>query len=273
MNRRKTDPPRGVLKTAVSDRQRYCHKRYHAAEDLGLYVEHFWVVEWDLRGESPEQTETLPHPSVHMVFESNGRSRIIGPARQKCSTLLEGKGGVFSVKFTPAGFYPFVGVAVSRFADKTLRFCEVFGTHGDELDRAVLAQDADLSRIDVVESFLRSRLPEMDENVSRVSKIVYEVAKERGIVRVQDLVDRHGLNKRMLQRLFERYVGVSPKWVIQRYRLHEVAERLAEGEVVDGTRMAFDLGYFDQAHFIKDFKAIVGKTPAEYAKIASVQSM
>jgi AraC-like DNA-binding protein len=54
--------------------------------------------------------------------------------------------------------------------------------------------------------------------------------------------------------------------VIKRYRLHEAAEQLAAGEVVDWPRLALDLGYFDQAHFIKDFKTIVGRTPAEYAK-------
>jgi len=58
---------------------------------------------------------------------------------------------------------------------------------------------------------------------------------------------------------------VSPKWVIKRYRLHEVAERLAGGEVVDWPGMVVELGYSDQAHFIKDFKTIVGSTPGEYA--------
>src|SRR5260370_401354 len=110
MVRRKTDPPRGVLKTAVSDRQRYRHARYHPSRDLERYVEHYWVVEWDLRGEAPERPETLPHPSVHMIFERDGKSRIGGAARKKFSTVLEGKGGVFAVKFTPGGFYPFVGV-------------------------------------------------------------------------------------------------------------------------------------------------------------------
>src|SRR5262245_55243583 len=132
MIRRKTDPPRGVLKTAVSDRQRYRHERYYPSQDLDLYVEHYWVVEWDLRGEAPERAETLPHPSVHMIFESDGRSRIRGPARKKFSTLLDDKGGVFAVKFTPGGFYPFVGVPLSRFSDKTLRLREVFGAQGDE---------------------------------------------------------------------------------------------------------------------------------------------
>ncbi len=66
--------------------------------------------------------------------------------------------------------------------------------------------------------------------------------------------------------MFNRYVGVSPKWVIRRYRLHEAADRLANGEAVDWPNIALDLGYFDQAHFVKDFKAIVGTPPAKYVR-------
>jgi AraC-like DNA-binding protein len=266
MVQRKTDRPRGILKTAVSDRQRYRHERYHPSQDLDRYVEHYWVVEWDLRGEAAEGAETLPHPSVHMIFEMDGRSRIRGAARKKFSTLLEERGGVFAVKFTPAGFYPFVGVPVSRFSDKTVRLRDVFGAKGDELDRAVLAENTDLSRIKVVESFLRTCQPGADENVPKVTEICYEVAKERGILKVHDLVDRYGLNERTLQRLFARYVGVSPKWVIQRYRLHEAAEQLGTGESVSQTELALNLGYSDQAHFIRDFKGIVGVSPAAYAR-------
>ena len=72
------------------------------------------------------------------------------------------------------------------------------------------------------------------------------------------------MSPRTMQRLFRRYVGVSPKWVLQRYRLHEAAERIAAGEQ-DLARLGLDLGYFDQAHFIKDFKSLVGRSPAEYA--------
>ena len=85
---------------------------------------------------------------------------------------------------------------------------------------------------------------------------------------MQDLVDRYGLNKRMLQRLFARYVGVSPKWVIQRYRLNEAAEQLANGESINQAELALNLGYSDQAHFIRDFKSIVGVSPAAYARAA-----
>ncbi len=260
-----------MLKTAVSDRQRYRHERYHPSPHLERYVEHFWVVEWDLRGEAPERAETLPHPSVHMIFERDGKSRIRGAARKTFSKLLEDKGGVFAVKFTPGGFYPFVGVPVSGFSDKIMSLRDVFGRRGEELDRAVLAEDTDLSRINLVESFLLAHLrdvDEADENVLKVTDIVYQVAKERGILKVQDLVDRYGLNQRMLQRLFAKYVGVSPKWVIQRYRLLEAAEQLASGESVSQTELALSLGFSDQAHFIRDFKSIVAVSPAAYARAA-----
>ena len=73
---------------------------------------------------------------------------------------------------------------------------------------------------------------------------------------------------RELDHLFREYVGVKPKWVLERIRLHEAAERMADGES-DWPALALDLGYFDQAHFIKAFKAVVGRSPADYALRAS----
>ena len=98
--------------------------------------------------------------------------------------------------------------------------------------------------------------------------MVYAVARDRGILSVDDLVARYRMNKRTLQRLFAKYVGVSPKWVIQRYRLHEAAERLAAEPSVAQSSLAADLGYSDQAHFVRDFKAVVGTSPAAYARRA-----
>ena len=85
---------------------------------------------------------------------------------------------------------------------------------------------------------------------------------------VEELCSHAGYSKRTLQRLFREYVGVKPKWVIERIRLHEAAERMAAGDS-DWPAMALDLGYFDQAHFIKAFKAVVGRSPADYALSAS----
>jgi AraC-like DNA-binding protein len=95
--------------------------------------------------------------------------------------------------------------------------------------------------------------------------MVYDVAEDRTILKVEDLVERYCMNKRTLQRLFAKYVGVGPKWVIQRYRLHEAAEQLAAGPV-NQSALALSVGYSDQAHFIRDFKRVVGTSPAAYAR-------
>jgi len=266
MPTRKTDPPRGVLKTPVADESLYQHARYHASEDLAPYVEHYWSVQWDLRGRPAERTETLPHPSVHMIFERHVGGRTAGVARGKFSRTLEGEGGVFAAKFTPGGFYPFVAVPISTFTDRVLTIADVFGEDASSLENDILSAESDTRRIPILEQFLRDRLTHSDEHVARISEIVYAVQRDRTILKVEDLVARYDVNKRTLQRLFAKYVGVSPKWVIQRYRLHEAAEQLAANESIPQSTLALELGYSDQAHFVRDFKAVVGKSPASYAK-------
>jgi transcriptional regulator GlxA family with amidase domain len=85
------------------------------------------------------------------------------------------------------------------------------------------------------------------------------------ITTVEELAERVGLSVRALQRAFHRHVGVSPKWVIRRARVQEAAERVALGQHVAWASLASELGYFDQAHLIRDFRAQLGETPAAYA--------
>lgn len=265
---RKIGAPRGILRNGVAAGQRYRHDRYPPSPDLEPYVEHYWSVRWDLRDRSPERVETLPHPSVHLVFERDGKSRICGVTRGKFATQLDGDNRLFAVKFRPAGFYPFAGTSVSSFVDRAVPLDEVFGAACSAVEAAIVTAPEDASRIAIVEEFLRERRPRLDENVERISNIVYAVMQDRGILKVAHLAERSGMNTRTLQRLFAEYVGVSPKWVIQRYRLHEAAERLAADGSVSQSTLAAQLGYSDQSHFVRDFKAVVGTSPLAYARAA-----
>lgn len=256
--------PRGILNPrAVKEKFRL--SRHLPSADLAVLVEHFWIVEWDLRGQAPYLSETLPHPSVHLVVEKE-RSGVFGVMRGKFSRVLEDEGRVFGIKFRPGGFHPFLMSPVSGLTDRVLGLRDVFGTEGEVYEEAILALEDEGEMVDTAEAFLRERSPERDENVEAVNRIVDRIAADRGITKVVDAANSLHLSKRTLQRLFERYVGVGPKWVIRRYRLHEAADRLAANEPVDLPAMARELGYFDQAHFIKDFKMIVGVSPREYAR-------
>jgi AraC-like DNA-binding protein len=99
--------------------------------------------------------------------------------------------------------------------------------------------------------------------------IVERIAADRTINKVEDLAPSTGLGIRALQRLFREYVGISPKWVIRRARLHDAAARLADTGHVNLTRLAHELGYSDQAHFTRDFKAVVGRSPSDYRRAAA----
>ncbi len=266
MDRHLETQARGVLnpkgRETVSDLQWYAPR-----PELAGLVEFYWVVSWDLRGRPPYRQETLPHPALHLVFEP-GRSGLYGILAGKFGRVLQGQGRVFAAKFRPAGFYPFVQTPMTAFANKVHSLHEVFGADGDRLEAAVLAEPESAGQIELIERFLGERMPEPDPMVGTVNALVEQIRTDREILKVDDIAQRSALSKRSVQRLFRQYVGVSPKWVIQRYRLHEAAERLAADPQMDLAQLAAELGYFDQPHFIKDFKALVGKTPAEYARTA-----
>jgi AraC-like DNA-binding protein len=250
------------------------HSRHLPAPALRDFVEHYWFVHWDLRGEPPFVQETLPHPSVHWITE-RGRSAVYGVHSGRFTRVLAGEGRVFGVKFKPGGFYPFRRRPVAGFANRSLTLEQAFGSEGAPLAAMLLALDGGDSvelrgtaeqLMSLAERFLLERLPPPDPHLPTVAAIVQTIMTDREITKVDALVPTLGMSKRALQRAFGQYVGVSPKWVIQRYRLHEAVERVAAGEVVNWSDLAVDLGYFDQTHFIKDFKALIGASPVEYAK-------
>lgn len=260
--RPKLVPPRGVLYTRMQA-QMPDYGRFWPGETLAPFVEHFWTVTWDLA--EPETAEVLAHPSVQMTLE-RGISRVSGVPRGRFVTRLEGRGRVLGTKFRPGGFRPFLGGPVSTLAGRIQPLEEIFGASARGLEERALACADPLEAFEVVQSFLVARQPQPDPAIELVGAITERAAGDREITRVAQLEAAFGLGKRALQRLFAEYVGVSPKWVIQRYRLHEAAERIADGSGIDWADLALELGYADQAHFIRDFRRVVGRTPADYAR-------
>jgi AraC-like DNA-binding protein len=258
------DRVRGVLRP-VAEEGKFLHERIAAPRALGGVVQHFWSVRWDLRGAKPFVPETLPHPNVHLVFEDGG-AKIAGVHTGRFTTTLKDTGWVFGVKFRPGAFRPYLGRSVASLRDRSVPIDEVFGANGAALARKISDLRADAGKAAAVARFLNERMAPSDPNVERVSNIVDEIAENREIVSVEQLVAQWSVGKRALQQLFSSYVGVGPKWVINRYRLHEAVERLQAGANIDFTALAMELGYFDQAHFIRDFRKLVGCTPAAYTR-------
>ena len=237
--------------------------RHAPAPEVAERVERHWIVRWDLRGRSPFTQDVLPHPCVNLVFE-NGEGRVYGVVRERFSRRLEGFGTAVGTKFRPGAFAAFVDIPMSRLVGRSVTVEEAFGASGARLQREVAGLADDASQVAAVERFVAARLPADDDGFALVSAIVADMLCLPPGARVEEVAARHGLSERTLQRLFRRYIGLGPKWVLQRYRLHEAAERMAAGDGDDLTRLAFELGYFDLPHFTSHFRRAVGRSPAAF---------
>jgi AraC-like DNA-binding protein len=139
------------------------------------------------------------------------------------------------------------------------------GADGSDDGAAGSDDGADERMVGYAEALLCSVRPEQDPLAEQAAGLVSCITDDPGLRRVGQLSASSGLTVRTLQRLFADYVGVSPKWVMRRARLHEAAERADSGEPVDWASLAADLGYADQAHLTRDFTVTIGVPPTRYA--------
>jgi AraC-like DNA-binding protein len=264
--------PKGLL-TPGGMASPFRHGRKIPSGDLGRFVEHFWTVEWDLRGCVPVVVETLPHPCVYLIIEDEDSERtgVAGVNPGRFTREIQGHGRVIGTKFRPAMFHPFFKGRVSGIRGRMTSVPSVFGHPGGQLVKDVLSEPDTLGAVQLVENFLLSRLPEPNRDLEALRDSVERISNDRSIVRVEQVASMAGMNLRRLQRVFNEFVGIGPKWVIRRYRLQEAAMLLIGGGRIDMPDLALRLGYFDQAHLIRDFRAAVGKTPVEFAKSGGTQ--
>ncbi len=265
---------RGILVPAARD-VRFRLSRRLPAPDVAAFVEWYWIVRWELEPGATHPQETLPQPVAHLVLR-RGHSALHGVMTRRFRIVLEGKGQAFGVRFRPGGCRPFLGCPLAEITDADIGIGAVLGRGEKTLERRILLSEDDADEVAMFEEHLRPRLPARDPVVDDVAAIVSLALSERDITRVEQLVERTQTPLRALQRLFRNYVGVSPKWVIRRARMTEAAERVGRRallsnsggkptEFVSWADFATELGYFDQAHFIRDFRAQIGSSPGDYA--------
>jgi AraC-like DNA-binding protein len=257
---------RGMLRRPLSA-GKMRHARRSPSADLSCWIAHYWMIRWDLLGCEPHVAESLPHPNVHVIFEPHD-SVVAGVHTHKFSRVLEGQSQVFGIKFKPGGFRPFLKFPVSELANRVVPVASVFGNDSHTMQQILLSSkesaDEENKKVEAANAFFRALMPEPDKTAELAGQIVERILQDHEIKTVDDLVERAGIGKRSLQRMFNEYVGVSPKWVIRRYRMHELIERFYIGGEPDWSQLALELGYFDQAHLINDFRSITGYSPTEY---------
>jgi AraC-like DNA-binding protein len=232
------------------------------------HVHHYWSGRWALS--APRLAEALPYPCVSVLFEEvdgDRNAEVAGPRTGRVTRVLRGDGHVFGVTFRPATFgAPFVHGALAGFTNRVLPLGDVFGAAGASWAEAVHQAPRLDDRISLTNELLARLLPPLLAEARRFRDLVERMAADPTLLRVEDLCATTGVDERTLQRGFRRYVGVTPKWVLQRFRLIEAVERLKVPRPPSLADLAASLGYADQAHFARDFKRMVGETPRRFVE-------
>lgn len=253
------------------DRSHVMH-RYEPDDGLRGLVRRFWVPVWSVPAGLEAPQKVLQHPVCLLVVTAD-YARFYGVTTGLSTTTLSGDGWAVGVMCEPAAGFLVAGEPVAAFTDRYVDLTELLGDVGRRVTarvRAAMADDpggADSHRVAVAAygDALRPLLP-VDPEGELVNRLVAYVEGNPDVVRVAQVCEAVGVPERALQRLAHRRLGVTPKWLIQRRRLHEAAERLRDNPsgLAD---VAAALGYADQPHFTRDFSRVTGMTPGEFAAV------
>jgi AraC-like DNA-binding protein len=255
----------GILRPR-SALQHFVFHRYPAPAGLADLVDHFWTVTWDLPPGQTYTAQTLPDAAVNLTV-TDTEADVTGVVRRRYERRLSGSGYGVGAHFRPACFRPWVDWPVSRLTDTQRPIAEVLARDTTVLAEQVAAEVDPTARVALLADFLAADRPAPDATAARLADLVDTVSTSPTLTRVGQLARLAGVSIRGLQREFVDYVGAGPKWVIQRYRLLDVAARAASDAPVDWAEVAVTLGFADQAHLIRAFTATVGEPPATYARL------
>ncbi|ADG97786.1 Helix-turn-helix, AraC domain protein [Segniliparus rotundus DSM 44985] len=234
-------------------------------ERLARYIDWFWSARWDLRVPQPWPAHVISYPSVHVTAEA-GAARygqampaelVHGVVTRRFDIDLSGTGYSYGIRFAPGAFTALTGKPAHVLTDRVVRLrnpalSALHDCGDDEARLASLITAADALRV-----------TKDDGHLDQVAALVADI-RSSPVTAVAQIAVRHALSERSVQRLLRTYVGVGAQWMIRRCRLHDALAEMHENPVLQLAELATRLGWYDQAHFTRDFTAATGTSPHAY---------
>jgi AraC-like DNA-binding protein len=248
------------------------------SSDLQPFVKCFWSLD-DLANGHPIRQRVVPDGCMEMIFHYGDlyrqyfedgssilqpRSFLYGQITRFLEIAPTGNSGIISARFFPEGFLPFTDRPIASFEDKATSLEDLFGEKGINLQEQVLLASSNLDRIGLIESFLIDQL-KTPNSIDTLTKACVEVIlRSRGQIDVTTLADKMNIHRRKMERRFSSVIGMSPKQLARIIRLQSTIKMLEQNSFTNLSTLAYENGYFDQAHFIKDFKEFTGLSPKSF---------
>lgn len=247
-------------------------------EKLARYIKYYWTLhnDDDLMPHSRERI--FPDGCIELIFNYadpmrkfendtgviQPRNIVHGQLKKFIELESTGKIGLFSTRFQAAGLQPFIDFDVSELTDKSMTVAEIWNEEGQQLERDMKMAKNSEARIAVVEAFLLQRLAKSRKKDAAISLCVDAIVASDGMVTIDELSEKFNLGKRHLERKFLSSVGLSQKLFSRIVRFNNVLQLIEDKDFRTFTNVAHEGGFYDQAHFIRDFKEFTGLNPKQY---------
>lgn len=254
------------------------YQTYEPDKELSSFIKCYWILE-SSNQEYPQKQTIVPDGCMEMIFHNGDlykqyteRGKFIVQPRcfvfGQLTRLLEieptGVTGIFSVRFLPGGFSPFTNIDLKEMENSAISIKHLFKKDGEELAHSILQAKSISEKIRLVETFFKSRLSYVD-TIDRIIKSTVEtILTANGQITVNELSQYSNINRRQLERKFSSAIGLSPKQLSKTIRLQATLKWLLTNPFTSLTALAYQGEYYDQSHFIRDFKELTGLTPKEF---------
>lgn len=253
------------------------YRRELPAADLQQYIECYWLVEND--DPSPVRQKIIPDGFPEMIFDYRDPYRIClnGEWSDQATQLVAGQikshfflentgpAGMIGIKFKPAALTHWFGLDMSLLTDDVVDAYSISAIPKALIDELVsITSTGDHNHI--ISSFNETLIKFSTSITIRdaaIDKAVDKIFEKKGLISVEDISKHVNVGERQLERLFKKYIGLSPKFYARIIRFSYIFE-LVQEENPHLTEIAYEAGFFDQSHFIKNFKAFTGEDPSKY---------
>lgn len=255
------------------------YQEYKIIPELRPYVKVVWSMDSVGQVIKGDPMRILPDTCVELVIHYNDpfqttfsdgsrsmqrQSLVICQMKSFMEIEPCGKTGFIAVRFSAWGAYHFFDTPMKEIANGETMLQQVWGSVADQLEDRIASAKTNLQRSEIIQRFLLSKLSKSNDVNHAISFSLGEINKAKGQISIEELAYDTGVTTRQLGRLFDRYIGLSPKEFARITKFLNALELLNTRRSATLTSIAYDAGYYDQAHFIHDFKEYAGVTPAEY---------
>ncbi len=253
-------------------------KIFKPGKDLSDFIMCYWTLE-GTKDQTPRKNTIIPDGTMKLIFHYGDLYRHHPPNSDsfllpRCFLISQlthpyiveptGETGTFIVRFHPNGFLPFATIPVNEMKNTAIPLDKLFGEEGRDIEQTILNVKSTRERIDCIELFLTNQLKKEEVIDQIVQSTIETIVTANGQLSVNQISEQCNINRRILTRKFSSTVGLSPKQLSKIIRIQASLKTLLNKEVPKLTDLAYENEYFDQAHFIKDFKAFTGLTPKEF---------